>query len=109
MAGGILTNHLTSMSKKLKPSLQINAYMDSYGGPKEVDEAKYVKEDLKRCKEECAAIKKALRDWVPEDVAARAEKSLRTELKRKEARMAELEARLDGLESEDEEDDEDED
>jgi hypothetical protein len=96
------------MSKKLKPSLQIHAFVDTMPVPDKSNETKYLKEDLKRCKEECAQIEKVLSEWVPEDVAARAEKSLRAELKRKHSRMVEMRASLKALESEedDEEDDE---
>jgi hypothetical protein len=107
---GKMATHLVGMSSNgrlSKPSLQISAYVGS-DVPVEVDDRKYLKQDLKRCKEECAAIKKALDNWVPEDVAERAEKSLRKELKRKEAHMAELSARLDAYEEEDEDEDEEE-
>jgi hypothetical protein len=107
---GKMANHLVGMSSNgrlSKPSLQIHAYVGN-DVPQEVGEdTKWLKQDLKRCKQECAEIKKALDNWVPEDVADRAEKSLRKELKRKEARMAELSARLDAAQ-EDEEEDEDE-
>lgn len=107
---GEIASHLSGLKKKWKPTLQVNAFV-SEPMPEPVAETKYLREDLKRCKVECAAIQKALDNWVPEDVAARAEKSLRKELKRKHARMAELEARLDAVEEseeEDEEEDEDE-
>ena len=106
MLGGAIAGHLTSMSKKLKPSLQIHAFVDTMPPPSKNNETKYLKKDLKRCKEECAQIEKVLDEWVPEDVSARAEKSLRSELKRKHSRMAEIRASLEDIEDEDEEDDE---
>lgn len=109
MKGGMIAGHLKSMAPKLKPTLRINAYVDSYGGPAEPTESdKYLKEDAKRYKAEIAQIEKALDEWVPEDVAARAEKSLRLELKRKKAELIRVKAQLDAL-SEVEEEDEDED
>ena len=108
---GKIAGHLVGMGstgKLSKPSLQISAYVGSET-PQEVGEdTKWLKQDLKRCKDECAAIQKALDNWVPEDVAERAEKSLRKELKRQEARMAEIKARLDAAEDIEEEDDEEE-
>lgn len=107
--GGAICNHLKAMSPKLKPTLRINAYVDSYGGPETpVMSDKYLKEDRKRYKAEIAQIEKALGEWVPEDVAARAEKSLRAELKRKKAELIRVQAELKALsDSEDEDEDED--
>lgn len=100
---GMLSN------KRLKPTLRIHASVDSYPEMKPVEDLKYLREDMKRIKAECVAMKKALDNWVPEDVAARAEKSLRQELKRSKARLVEMEARLDAAEDEDEEETETED
>ncbi len=107
--GGAITGHLVGMSKKLKPTLHVSAFVDTFPQPKKTDESKFLRQDLKRCKEECAAIEKALDEWVPEDVAARAEKSLRAELKRKQARMDEIKESLEELESDDEDEEEEED
>jgi hypothetical protein len=110
MAGGILSNHLMAKRAsgklaKVTPELRIEARM-STPFPGEGSDDKYLKEDMARVKKEIAAIEKALDNWIPEDVAARAEKSLRSELAVKKARIAELDARLSA--GDDEDDDEEE-
>lgn len=110
MAGAI-TGHLIGMSKqgKLgKPSLQVNASVSiPHAGM--VSPAKYDKEDYARVEKELKAIKHALDNWVPEDVAARAKRSLEIDLKAKKARCEELKARIEGYEDEMSDDEESED
>jgi len=110
MAGGLLTNHLMKARAsgkigKITHELRIDASVTS-PFPGEKSNQEYLKQDMKRIKDEIAAIKKALDNWIPEDVAARAEKSLRAELAGKKARLAEMEARME--EPEDDDDDEEE-
>lgn len=107
--GNTIAGHLVGMGKKWKPTLQIHASVDAYPPPMAMDETKYLKKDLERYKEEIGHIEKALSEWIPEDVAERAEKSLRLELKRKKARIIEIKASLKALEEDDEEDEEDDD
>jgi hypothetical protein len=112
MAGGI-AGHLAMMrssGKLSKPSLQVNAYVN-VGGQHEPDVTQYDKEELKRTKAEVAGIEQALENWVPEDVAARAKRSLEIDLRSKKARVEELKARISArveLEEPKEEDDEEE-
>lgn len=73
---------------------------------------KYEKEEYERTKKEIKAIESALENWIPEDVAERARKSLEAELEVKKAHALECKARMkqDKSESskiEDDEDDED--
>lgn len=105
--------HIADMlgNKKLKPKLQVSAYVSPYGAVEAMspmEDTKYLKRELKMVKEEIAATKKALDNWIPEDVAERAERALRKDLKSKEARLAELSARLDAAEEASEDEDEDE-
>jgi hypothetical protein len=106
---GKMAEHLTSVSnggRLKKPSLQIDAYVSAYPPPAPYDNTKYLKEDQKRLTKEVAAIKQALDNWVPEDVAERAEKSLRRSLKDKKAQLESIEEQL--SEKDEEEDDEEE-
>lgn len=72
-------------------------HVDAHYGPdysEEIDENKYDKEEYDHCMKSVAGIKKVLEEWVPEDVADRAMKSLKKDLERHEARLYELKARM---------------
>ncbi len=51
-------------------------------------------EEHARCKKQIEGIKKALDNWVPEDVAAQARESLENDLESQQSRLAELAARI---------------
>ncbi len=85
---------------KLSSPLRVDASIE-VGSKMMPSMSKYDKEEHARLKKEIAATKKALEDWVPEDVAARARKSLETNLRVKLARMEEVKARLSDGEDED--------
>jgi hypothetical protein len=74
---------------RLKPSLRIHASMDS-SGP---DDGKFEASRAKELRKEIAAIEKELEDWDPEEVAAQAERALKSELEIKKAQLAESDAR----------------
>ena len=58
------------------------------------DETKYLKEDLKREKEQLKGYKAILDNWVPEDVAAKAEADVKQKMAECKLRVQELSARL---------------
>lgn len=108
---GNISNHLgavASTGKLKKPSLQIEAYVSAYPAPEPFDNRKFLMEDCKRLTKEVAAIKQALDNWVPEDVAERAEKSLRRSLKDKKEQLESIEEQLSEKDEEEDDDEDDE-
>lgn len=95
-----------------KPSLKVNAYVNvPYKGESAISSTKYEREEYERTKKEVKAIESALENWIPEDVAERARKSLEAELEVKKAHALECKARLKRMKAEssvveDEDDDE---
>lgn len=99
--GAMLMNvHKGKMEEPKEPpsKLQVRAsYGPDYGevgsqGSEEMH--KYDTEDHARCKKQIEGIKKALDNWVPEDVAAQARESLENDLEEKKARLEELATRI---------------
>lgn len=95
-----------------KPRLSINAYVSvPYKGESPMPSSKYEREEYERTLKEIKAIESALDNWIPEDVAERAKKSLEAELEVKKAHAQECKARMKRMKAESsvvEDEDEDE-
>ena len=81
-----------AIGKVSKPFLHISAHIDD--GIDIVMDRKWHKKKLKRLHEEIKATEEQIKDWDPETVAARALKSLKSDLAMKKARLMESEALL---------------
>ncbi len=82
------------MSKtKLNPQLQVSAFITT-GDEPAFDDTAYLKEDLKRCDAKINKIKSVLDNWIPEDIAAQAKKSLEADLENEKAQRASIKAQL---------------
>lgn len=93
---GKIGSHLLNVASKgrlRKPSLSVHATMDSTGPGMEVD-GKYRREEVKRLLADVSAMEDKLANWDHEEVGKQAQKSLRTELAIKKARLDEARARL---------------
>jgi hypothetical protein len=107
MEYGHLAGALTKASEKSgKPLLDVSARL-SIGSP--LSDKSYLKKELVRLRKEIKATSDMVSNWDAEDVAARALKSLKTDMAVKKARLMEIEAQLgdDGI-GEEGADDEDE-
>lgn len=91
---GKITEHLKG--RYGKASLQVNATMTAPTKGEGPDSMKWEREHLKQLEAEVKAIEKRLADWDPEEAARLAERSLRTELAVKKARLEEYRARIAG-------------
>lgn len=91
--GTMLSN--VSSGRTGKPKLNVSAYVSvPYKGESAIPSTKYEKEEYERTLKEVKAIESALENWIPEDVAERARKSLEAELEVKRAHAQECKARL---------------
>ena len=72
----------------------------------DMHELKYLKEDRARLLKEVKDIKKQLENWIPEDIAALAKKSLEKQLADRESDLEVCKMRVQHAESESEESDE---
>ena len=86
------------MPKEPPSKLRIMAsYGPDYGEPTTTGSVEMYKMDCEehvRCKKQIDGIKKALDNWVPEDVAAQARESLENDLEDKKSRLDELASRI---------------
>lgn len=96
--GAMLSNVIGGKIKK--PTLNIRAYVDVPSKNMPSESSKYEKEEYERTVKEVKAIERALDNWIPEDVADRAKKSLEGDLEVKKAHALECKARLKQLKSE---------
>lgn len=93
MAGMLMAHRATG--RLGKASLRVTASMDApYPGEKR---GSFEREEAKRLKSEISGIQSHLKNWDPEDVAARAFKSLKSDLMIKKARLQEYRARVEEM------------
>ena len=105
--GEMLANHGKNGGLAKVSPLQIHATVSAHSKNMPMEDTKYEKEEIKRLRAEIKGIDKVLDEWVPEDVAARAKKSLELERDAKMAHLAECRIRMKQHEAEHEEVDQD--
>jgi len=92
---------MLSNVKAGKATMSVSASVSvPYKGESSIPPSKYEKEEYERTLKEVKAIEQALENWIPEDVAERARKSLEAELEVKKAHAQEIKARLKRLKAE---------
>lgn len=92
---GQMLSNVASGKANGKPKLSINAYVSvPYKNETAMPSSKYEKEEYERTMKEIRGIEQALENWIPEDVAERARKSLEAELEVKKAHANECRARM---------------
>jgi hypothetical protein len=77
-----------------RSNLQVRATVEVPSKNMPVMSTKYDREEVSRLTKEIKGIQQALDEWVPEDVAARAKRSLELELQAKKARLIESRIRV---------------
>jgi len=96
--GTAVTGLLMGNSKKgklKKPSLSVNVYSHAPGdGMNAPDESKWMKEDLKRERDQIKRYEQILETWVPEEVAAQAKADVEMKLSECKLRVKDIRARM---------------
>jgi hypothetical protein len=77
-----------------KPKFEVSVYVPARDEANSIDDTKYLKEDLKREVERAMKYEKILKNWVPEDVAAKAKAEVEQKLAESKLRVRELKGRI---------------